>query len=215
MVTLSYYKDNLFREALGHYSKYLLSHHITPVYTMQCKGFTGCQVETNHWALRCLWQRLITQVSWLLGLGRAAQEASGSTRESLLTHATALFITPFPHLREHWGRNSVVTSDNDLQWSLNCRISRAFSDCLFTFCWSVDAASHKTIVFCYRCDYIIIFNLKFWTPPTHTLFKWGENCTLKLNWTYKWSAKCIVQKCTVYHCIELKFWVQLLCSVSN
>ncbi len=163
MVTLSYYKDNLFRAALGYYSKYLLSHHITPVYTMQCKGFTGCQVETNHWALRCLWQRLITQVSWLLGLGRAAQEASGSTRESLLTHATALFITPFPHLREHWGGNSVVTSDNDPQPSLNCRISHAFSDCLHSAGqWMLHHTKQQSSV----TDAIIfiIFNLKFLTP---------------------------------------------------
>lgn len=68
------------------YFKYRINHYSTSPHfiTMQCKspaeGCTVCQVETNHWALRCLWQRLIMQVSWLLGLGRPAHEASCSMR---------------------------------------------------------------------------------------------------------------------------------------
>lgn len=68
-------------------------------------GLTSCHVETNHWTLRCFWQRLMKQASWLVGFGRPAHKLSGSvcawTPGLVLVHSAVLFLTPLPHLREH------------------------------------------------------------------------------------------------------------------
>lgn len=67
--------------------------------------FTSCQVETNHWTLRCFWQRLMKQDSWLEGFCRPAHTLSGSVCVRapglVLVHRTVLFFKPLPHLREH------------------------------------------------------------------------------------------------------------------
>lgn len=70
-----------------------------------CSRITSCHVETNHWTLRCFWQRLMKQDSWLAGFGRPAHTLSVSVcvwaPGLVLVHSTVLFLKPLPHFREH------------------------------------------------------------------------------------------------------------------
>lgn len=70
-----------------------------------CSWITSCHVETNHWTLRCFWQRLMKQDSWLAGFGRPAHTLSASVcvwaPGFVLAHSTVLFLKPLPHFREH------------------------------------------------------------------------------------------------------------------
>lgn len=71
----------------------------------KCSWITSCHVETNHWTLRCFWQRLMKQDSWLAGFGRPAHRLSGCVciwaPGLVLVQCTVLFLKPLPHLREH------------------------------------------------------------------------------------------------------------------
>lgn len=91
------------QRAYSHWLKILLN---TAQALFQSLSFhTSCHVETNHWTLRCFWQRLMKQESWPAGFGSPAHLLSGSVCAWApgleLTHSTVLFFKPLPHLREH------------------------------------------------------------------------------------------------------------------
>lgn len=72
---------------------------------MESGEHTWDQADTSHCSFLCLWQRLSRQTSWVRGLGSEVQAVSCSNwarAEGLvLLQTTALFLHPFPQVREH------------------------------------------------------------------------------------------------------------------